>query len=90
MVFRKNTSNASFILHSVLWEINAFFLVHISLLYFKGKNRDLVMTMLITVKVILIILYLQAYKLAFYSFMDAGRGQDSWVRDTKNLLLMAH
>lgn len=33
------------------------------------------MTMLITVKVILIVLSLQAYKLAFYSFMDAGRGQ---------------
>lgn len=31
--------------------------------------------MSITVKVIVIVSYLQAHKLAYYSFMDAGRGQ---------------
>lgn len=30
--------------------------------------------------------YLQAHRLALYSFMDAGRSQNSWIKDKKSRL----
>ena len=75
---RVHQMHLSFIFCS-LWEVNIFFCVcgtySIVLLYIKRKNRDLVMTPSVTVKLIVTVSYLQAHKSAFYSFMEAGRVQ---------------